>query len=70
MEERELVKIASNNPAHPKGYYTGFKDQMKPGDVVFGAAKEEIKKEEKGESTKDEIEISPEPKIKKTKKRK
>jgi len=35
--ERELVKIASDNPAHPHGYYTQFKDRMKPGDVVFVA---------------------------------
>ena len=33
--ERELIKIVSNNPAHPAGYYTQFKDQMKPGDVIF-----------------------------------
>ena len=34
--ERELVKIASF--AHSGGYYTQFKDAMKPGDVVYGAA--------------------------------
>lgn len=34
-EERELVKIASNNPEHKKGYYVQFKDQMKEGDVIF-----------------------------------
>jgi len=33
--ERELVKIVSNNPAHPKGYYIQFKDRMKPGDVEY-----------------------------------
>lgn len=32
--ERELVKIASNDPAF-NGYYTQFKDCMKPGDVVY-----------------------------------
>ncbi|MFA5424621.1 MAG: hypothetical protein WC374_12275 [Phycisphaerae bacterium] len=41
MEERELVKIKSDNPAHPKGYYTQFKDCMKPGDVVFGEKSDE-----------------------------
>ncbi len=35
QQERELVKIVSNNPAHPAGYYTQFKEQMKPGDVIF-----------------------------------
>ena len=40
MEERELVKIKSNNPAHPKGYYIQFKDNMKPGDVIYGAVSE------------------------------
>jgi hypothetical protein len=39
--ERELVKIASDNPAHPKGYYIQFKDKMKPGDVEYGAKKVE-----------------------------
>ena len=33
--ERELVKIASDNPAF-NGYYTQFKDMMKPGDVIYG----------------------------------
>jgi hypothetical protein len=33
MQERELVKIKSDYPGHPKGYYIGFKDQMKPEDV-------------------------------------
>jgi hypothetical protein len=33
--ERELVKIKSDNPAHPHGYYTQFKDKMKPGDVIY-----------------------------------
>ena len=36
--ERELVKVKSDNPAHSHGYYTQFKDMMKPGDVVYGAA--------------------------------
>lgn len=35
--ERELVKIASDNPAYTLGYYTQFKDKMKPGDVIYGA---------------------------------
>lgn len=34
--ERELVKIASDNPAHPHGYYVQFKDRVKPGAVVYG----------------------------------
>lgn len=38
MQERELVKIASDNPAHPNGYYTQFKDRMQPGDVIFDEA--------------------------------
>ena len=33
--ERELVKIVSNNPAHPQGYYIQFKDRMKPEDVEY-----------------------------------
>ena len=33
--ERELVKIVSNNPAHPQGYYIQFRDRMKPGDVEY-----------------------------------
>ena len=39
MQERELVKITSDNPAHPKGYYIQFKDRMNPGDVIFGETK-------------------------------
>lgn len=35
MQEKELVKIASNNPAHPKGYYIQFKDRMREGDVEY-----------------------------------
>lgn len=35
MAERELVKIVSNIKAHPHGYYTQFKDQMKPGDIEY-----------------------------------
>lgn len=34
-KERELVKIKSDNPAHPKGYYIQFKDKMKPEDVEY-----------------------------------
>ncbi len=33
--ERELVKIKTDNPAY-NGYYTQFKDMMKPGDVIYG----------------------------------
>jgi len=33
--EKELVKIVSNNPAHPQGFYIQFKDKMKPGDVEY-----------------------------------
>jgi len=33
--ERELVKIVSKNPAHPNGYYTQFRDRMKPDDVEY-----------------------------------
>ena len=35
MEERKLVKIKSDNPAHPKGYYIQFADRVKPGDVEY-----------------------------------
>ena len=35
MEQRECVKIKSDNPAFPKGYYIQFKDKMKPGDVEY-----------------------------------
>ena len=34
-KERELVKIKSENPDHPRGYYIQFKDQVKEGDVEF-----------------------------------
>ena len=37
--ERELVKIASDNPAF-NGYYTQFRDMMKPGDIIFGETPE------------------------------
>jgi hypothetical protein len=37
--ERELVKIVSNNPAHPQGFYIQFKDRMKPGDVEYSDEK-------------------------------
>jgi len=47
--ERELVKIASDNPAHPHGYYTQFKDRMKPGDVVFVADQAVESKADPGE---------------------
>jgi ribosomal protein L16 Arg81 hydroxylase len=33
--ERKCVKIKSDNPAFPKGYYIQFKDRMKPGDVIY-----------------------------------
>lgn len=32
---RELVKVKSDNPSHA-GYYTTYRDQMKPDDVEFG----------------------------------
>jgi hypothetical protein len=35
MGERELVKVKSDSPAHPNGYYTQFRDCMKPGDVEY-----------------------------------
>lgn len=44
MQERELVKIKSDNPAYPQGYYTQFKDKMKPGDVEF--KKDKVTKKE------------------------
>jgi len=31
----ELVKIVSSNPAHPHGYYTQFRNRMKPDDVEY-----------------------------------
>jgi len=31
---REVVKIKSDNPSH-NGYYTQWKDQMKPGDEIY-----------------------------------
>jgi len=46
MQERELVKIKSDYPGHPKGYYIGFKDQMKSDDVEFV---EKVKKEDEQE---------------------
>ncbi|MFH1984040.1 MAG: hypothetical protein ABIL58_19545 [Pseudomonadota bacterium] len=33
--EHELVRLICNNSI---GYYTQFKDAMKPGDVIFGEA--------------------------------
>ena len=35
MQERELVKIKSDNPSHPKGYYIQFRDRVKPEDVEY-----------------------------------
>lgn len=35
MEEQKLIKIKSNNPAHPQGFYIQFRDNMKPGDVEY-----------------------------------
>jgi len=45
MQERELIKIASDNPAHPHGYFIQFKDRMKPGDIEYqeGAAPDPVK---------------------------
>jgi hypothetical protein len=31
---REVVKIKSDNPSH-NGYYTQWKDEMKPGDEIY-----------------------------------
>jgi hypothetical protein len=39
MEEQKLIKIKSNNPAHPQGFYIQFKDRMKPGDVEYSDEK-------------------------------
>lgn len=47
MDERELVKIKSDK--HQNGYYTQFKDQMKPGDVLFGKEKEVVPVKEETE---------------------
>ena len=46
MSDPNLIKIVSDNPAHPHGYYTQFKDRVKPGDVVYdeGAAAAEAEK--------------------------
>ncbi len=33
-KERELVRVRSDNPGHA-GYYTTYRDMMKPGDVEF-----------------------------------
>ena len=55
----DVVKIKSNNPAHPHGYYIQFADKVKPGDVIYTGEKEpkaEIKEE------------APEPKKKRGKK--
>lgn len=54
----DVVKIKSNNPAHPNGYYTQFADKVKPGDVIYTG--EEPKTEQKEET--------PEPKKKRGKK--
>lgn len=32
---REVVKIKTDNPAYPAGYYTQWKDQIKKDDVEF-----------------------------------
>ena len=39
MEERKLIKIKSDNPAHPQGFYIQFKDRMKPGVVEYSDEK-------------------------------
>jgi hypothetical protein len=54
----DTVKIKSDNPAHPKGYYTQFADRVKPGDVIYTG--EETPKQEQKET--------PEPKKKRGKK--
>lgn len=33
-KEREVVKVKSDNPSHA-GYYTTYRDMMKPGDVEY-----------------------------------
>jgi hypothetical protein len=55
MEERELIKIVSDNPAHPKGYYTQFRDMMKPGDAEYFEAQTGQMEGEPGEA----IQIDP-----------
>jgi len=45
--ERETVKIKSNNPAHPKGYYIQFRDMMKPEDEEYVEEKEKPPIQEK-----------------------
>jgi hypothetical protein len=41
----DTVKIKSDNPAHPKGYYIQFSDRVKPGDVIYTGEKEQPKAE-------------------------
>lgn len=48
----ELVKIKSDNPAHPKGYYVQFKDRVKPGDVEYIEGEQNQVKNQAEESTK------------------
>ncbi len=36
--ERELVKVASDNPDHVGGYYVTYRDQMSPDDVEYQEA--------------------------------
>jgi len=44
---RETVKIKSDNKeAHPHGYYTQWRDQMKDGDVEYKEPKKAPKKED------------------------
>lgn len=31
----DLVKIKSDNPAHPKGFYIQFRNRMSPGDIEY-----------------------------------
>lgn len=45
-KNRELVKVASKN--HPAGYYTNYRDAMKPGEVEFKTPEPAAKQEGKG----------------------
>ena len=54
----DVVKIKSNNPAHPQGFFWQFADKVQPGDVIYTG--EEPKTEQKEEA--------PEPKKKRGKK--
>jgi hypothetical protein len=68
--ESELVKIKSDNPAHPKGYYIQFRAKMKPEDVEY-IENEEIKAEAaKTEIIEEAVQEKPAAPIKTKRKRK